>query len=297
MFPMPRKSSSRPRGKARSRGKRPTPRPLAGCARFAWRERQRSPPLPRAAAGQGEKNLWPTGRLRNRVWPETIRIPFGCKEDDDDDATQRRMQQRLRSQKKPLCSVLRNTSQGGARSCRAPLGNFLKKNQPITKETLLSVPADAERPYHADGYRITYGEAAEVVARWQAALHAAGYGVGDRIAVLLGNRPEMMLLKLAMNGLGISWVPVNPDYRPAEAAYLLEDSGACWRLQPGYGRVDAGRDRGSDGRCPADRDGSGAWRPAARPQASGRSKDEITGQTEASLIYTSGTTGRPKGCI
>lgn len=34
----------------------------------------------------------------------------------------------------------------------------------------------------------------------------------------------MLLIKLALNSLGISWVPLNPDYRPAEAAYVLQDS-------------------------------------------------------------------------
>ncbi|MCW8842963.1 MAG: AMP-binding protein, partial [Rhodobacteraceae bacterium] len=182
---------------------------------------------------------------------------------------------------------------------QSTIGKFFEEKSAHYEGNLfLSVPADAERPYHADGYRITYGEAAEVVARWQAALHAAGYGVGDRIAVLLGNRPEMMLLKLAMNGLGISWVPVNPDYRPAEAAYLLEDSGACLAVAAPdmAGLMRAGIAEATVDVPLIEMDQELGDLPQG-PQASGRSKDEITGQTEASLIYTSGTTGRPKGCI
>ena len=51
---------------------------------------------------------------------------------------------------------------------------------------------------------------------------AAGYGHGHRVAMLLENRPEHFLHKLALNTLGASCVPINPDYRADEIAYLLE---------------------------------------------------------------------------
>lgn len=73
---------------------------------------------------------------------------------------------------------------------------------------------------------IAYAEAAATVAGYAAALGAAGYGHGSRVALLMGNRPEFFLLKLAMNQLGISLVPVNPDYRAGEIAYLIDDSHA-----------------------------------------------------------------------
>ena len=82
----------------------------------------------------------------------------------------------------------------------------------------LMVPRDPDRSYDPDGRTISYGTAAAIVDRFAEMLVAAGYGYGHRIAVLLENRPENLLLKLACAATGVSWVPVNPDYRPAEIA-------------------------------------------------------------------------------
>lgn len=176
------------------------------------------------------------------------------------------------------------------------IGEFFNtKSTQYAENDFLIVPADEARAYHPQGYEIDYGDAAKTVQRWQKAFEAAGYGCGDRIAVLMGNRPEMMLLKLAMNALGISWVPVNPDYRPSEAAYLLEDSGACLAITaPELSQL-----------MRAGIAESGLGIPLIEmdhdlpelPKGKGGERAPITGQTEASLIYTSGTTGRPKGCM
>ena len=88
----------------------------------------------------------------------------------------------------------------------------------------LMVPKDQNRPYHPDGCAITYLAAKQEVEKITDQFQAAGYGHGHRIATLLENQPEFVLVKLACNQLGISIVPVNPDYRPAEIAYLLQDS-------------------------------------------------------------------------
>ena len=72
----------------------------------------------------------------------------------------------------------------------------------------LQVPENAERAYHPEGYVCSYTQAAVAVAGMVARLKEAGYGHGHRIAVLLENRPEMLLVKLALAKRGISWVPV-----------------------------------------------------------------------------------------
>ena len=56
------------------------------------------------------------------------------------------------------------------------------------------------------------------------AYRSAGYGLGHRVATLLENRPEYILHKFALNAIGVCCVPINPDYRAGEAAYLLEHS-------------------------------------------------------------------------
>ena len=89
----------------------------------------------------------------------------------------------------------------------------------------LVVPADASRSWHPRGARVRYARAAALIECLALELCAAGYRQGDRLAFLLGNRPEMLLLKLACNRAGICWVPINPDYREGEIAWLLQDSG------------------------------------------------------------------------
>src|SRR5258708_31722284 len=74
---------------------------------------------------------------------------------------------------------------------------------------------------------ITYEAAVTRVEALRAAYAAAGYGAGHRVALQLENRPLHYLHFLALNALGASVVPINPDYRAAEIAYLLEHSEAA----------------------------------------------------------------------
>ncbi|MEM1048899.1 MAG: AMP-binding protein [Pseudomonadota bacterium] len=143
---------------------------------------------------------------------------------------------------------------------------------------------------------ITYSEAADQVEAIAGKLSEAGYGCGDRIAVLMGNRLEHFLLMLAMNTLGISIVPVNPDYRPGEIAYLLQDSASRFVIAEAS-RADLATDgvRESGIACPLAV--YEALEEAVFPERGGAlAPSAVTPETEASLIYTSGTTGRPKGC-
>ena len=106
-----------------------------------------------------------------------------------------------------------------------------------------------------------------------------------------------MLYKLACNSLGISVVPVNPDYRAAEIAYLLQDSVADLAIV-----LERHEQQFMDGVRQSDLSmnvaliaaDSTVQLPAARCPAPLSSP--VNGATEASLLYTSGTTGKPKGC-
>jgi acyl-CoA synthetase (AMP-forming)/AMP-acid ligase II len=69
-----------------------------------------------------------------------------------------------------------------------------------------------------------------------------------------------------LNALGVSVVPLNPDYREAELRYVLEHSEASALV-----------DAHTLERLP-------------RP-------GKPVGATECALLYTSGTTGKPKGCL
>lgn len=174
---------------------------------------------------------------------------------------------------------------------------FEQATQRYANNAFIVIPADSTRDYYPDGLEISYAVAAVSVAHYQQALSAAGYGHGHRVAVLLGNRPEMLLLKLALNGLGISWVPLNPDYRAAEAAYVLQDSQADLAIT-----VEALAPQLQEALAASQRDTpvglldkQALHTPNARTPAPCSSA--ITPATEASVLYTSGTTGKPKGCI
>ena len=121
------------------------------------------------------------------------------------------------------------------------------------------------------------------------------YGSNIRVATLLGSTPEHYIIKLALNKIGISVVPINPDYSPDETSYLLEDSRATMAICSEVFLLQLKKAvelKGLSvpiityeeiGSLPRSKTGSSGVR--------------IEGSTEASLLYTSGTTGRPKGCM
>jgi len=159
----------------------------------------------------------------------------------------------------------------------------------------LVVPAADGRGYCEEGARYSYADTAREVDALCARYRAAGYGHGHRVALALDNRPEHVMHRLALNLLGISCVPVNPDLRPAEVAYLLGHSEAVLvvMLPHHAATVTAAAREAATGVALWDR-GSPAP-PDARvpPPLAGEPGQE----SESSLLYTSGTTGRPKGCI
>src|SRR5262249_22487151 len=90
----------------------------------------------------------------------------------------------------------------------------------------LCAPPAAARAYHPEGVEFTSGQPGEAAEALRDASRAAGYGHGPRVAPLLENRPEFFFHFLALNALGVSIVPVNPDYRHDELLYLVEHSEA-----------------------------------------------------------------------
>ncbi|MFC6762665.1 AMP-binding protein [Sulfitobacter porphyrae] len=71
---------------------------------------------------------------------------------------------------------------------------------------------------------ISYDEMAQRVEGWRNRFMDAGYGAGHRVGLLLENRPVFLEIWLALNAIGASVVPINPDLRLAELEYLAEHS-------------------------------------------------------------------------
>ena len=78
----------------------------------------------------------------------------------------------------------------------------------------ICVPAGPS--YAPAGLEWTYREVEQRVEAQAKRYRAAGYGVGHRVALLLDNRPDHFVHLLALNAVGASAVPVNPDYRHSE---------------------------------------------------------------------------------
>ena len=160
----------------------------------------------------------------------------------------------------------------------------------------LAVPRNPERAYLPGGYEITYARAGEAIAELAGAYRAAGYGVGHRVATLLENRPDYVLHKLALNSLGVCCVPINPDYRAGEIAYLLDHCKPhlLLGLESRVNQLEEGLAQ-STHRPHTVVVGSGEPIPTVLGRAAGGFAPEPS--TPASILYTSGTTGRPKGCV
>ncbi|MGE4434812.1 AMP-binding protein [Achromobacter sp.] len=141
---------------------------------------------------------------------------------------------------------------------------------------------------------LSYAQAASAIETLRAAYARAGYGHGHRAGLLLENRPAFFLHWFALNALGVSVVPINPDLRAAELEYLTGHSEIALAVALPERHADllaaaerAGRPlrvMGPDDAPPA----------APFPAPLAGEPDELS---ECALLYTSGTTGRPKGCI
>ena len=77
-----------------------------------------------------------------------------------------------------------------------------------------------------DDQRISFAEAESLTNALAGGLRHLGIAKGDRVALYIGNRPEMVLLALAVNKLGAVWTPINTDYK---GEWLLEtlNRGRC----------------------------------------------------------------------
>jgi fatty-acyl-CoA synthase len=157
-----------------------------------------------------------------------------------------------------------------------------------------------------DGASTTWRELDDRMRRLATGLSARGVVKGDRVAVLMTNRPEFVEAVLAANLLGAIAVPVNFRLAAPEVTHLLADSGArvlitdamlaslasiaaktadrrVRIIATGLASGEAGDVESYEGILAATEPGP--------PQV------DIDERDIALIMYTSGTTGRPKGAM
>ena len=154
------------------------------------------------------------------------------------------------------------------------------------------------------GHTTTWAELDRRVSALAGALSRRGVGVGDRVLILMLNRPEFIESFLAANRLGAIAVPVNFRMTPAEVAFLVSDcQGRVVITEAVLAKV-----------ATAVRDMDPTLQTVI--VAGGGTDDEVIGYDDliaeqgdtpqpvdipndspALIMYTSGTTGRPKGAV
>ena len=152
------------------------------------------------------------------------------------------------------------------------------------------------RGWAPEGLELTYREDATQVEAAADAYRAAGYGAGHRIALLLDNRPDNFVHFLALNSLGVSQVPVNPDSRPEELRYVLDHSDAdlivCRQSLAWLAQQASALTKAHPPVVAAE-----AWPSSLPSPRPARAAPRYRHSAEVALLYTSGTTARPKACI
>jgi acyl-CoA synthetase (AMP-forming)/AMP-acid ligase II len=139
----------------------------------------------------------------------------------------------------------------------------------------------------AGGTRSTFRELNDRVARIAAALSRHGFGVGERLAILLPNEPEYIELVYACSWLGVIAVPLNARFSAMEIDRALADASPRGLIRHSSLPVPTVQ---LSWQLVLDKEPLDVW---------SDSYPEAIYDPEAilALVYTSGTTGHPKGVV
>lgn len=169
----------------------------------------------------------------------------------------------------------------------------------------------AERPLFGERHGTdwawkTYGEVAEQVDAFRAALASLGVGRGDRVALISDNRLEWAIVVHATLSLGAVYVPMYESQTRDDWAFILRDSSSkvvfgatreifseLEKLKPGLPSLEYV--------CCFELE-AGDARSYAALLTKGKSSPKVlrvkpTPEETAAYVYTSGTTGEPKGVV
>ncbi|TMH36929.1 MAG: long-chain fatty acid--CoA ligase [Betaproteobacteria bacterium] len=151
-----------------------------------------------------------------------------------------------------------------------------------------------------DDERLTWRELHEKVMRCAAGLAKLGVEKGDRVALLVGNNSEFVILNLAIPALGAIMVPMSTREQTPNLTYIVNH---CTPKVLIHGAEFADR-------VPAAGDIPSVKQRVGIPEAAGcvpfaelmkasplQAAAAVSEDDAAAILYTSGTTGRPKGAV
>ena len=166
------------------------------------------------------------------------------------------------------------------------------------------------------GRRLNYRELQQEVLKVARRLHRLGVGPGDKVAILMGNKPEWVISALAIVSLGATMVSLNTWATLKELEYLIKHSDSKYLitvpsfLKSNYERMLRSSNRWSE-RFPMLRGVLGVgetlpkgWAPllddatdrdTSADDEIARASDSVRPTDIAFLLYTSGSTSAPKG--
>jgi fatty-acyl-CoA synthase len=153
------------------------------------------------------------------------------------------------------------------------------------------------------GQTTTWRELDGRVTALAGALQRRGVGFGDRVLILMLNRPEFIESFLAANRLGAIAVPVNFRMTPPEIAFLVSDCDAKVVITEPVLAPVAAAVRGLDARLAAvivagdAADNLEGYEDLIAEAGAPPAPVDIPNDSPALIMYTSGTTGRPKGAV
>ena len=152
------------------------------------------------------------------------------------------------------------------------------------------------------GHAWSFTETLEMAARFGGALHAAGIERGDHVAVMCGNRQELLQVYLGCGWIGAVTVPINTASRGAQLAHILANCQAkLLVLQAEFADALDSLEIAPPSLHAVwligDADLAECWpRPAQLPAPAEPVPEAAIGPGDTvAILYTSGTTGVSKG--
>ncbi len=171
---------------------------------------------------------------------------------------------------------------------------FLQAQRAHGEKPFLCVLPEVAAAYGIAAGELTYSEARALVDGIASRFAGAGYGRGHRVGLLLESRPLYFFTWFALNALGVSVVPINPDLRASELEYLIGHSEMTAAVVLPSRKDDIVAAARKSGKAVAVMSPEEDIAPASTTASH---RTAMRRDEECAVLYTSGTTGYPKGCV